>query len=428
MIRQTTLLRGIRKWDLVALLINGIIGAGIFGLPSRIYSLTHTYSLLAFLVCAVVVSMIVLCFAEVSSRFTGTGGPYLYARESFGPAVGFVVGWLTWITRMTAFATICNLLVTYSSYFWPAATSDLWRPVIITGVVAALAILNLTGIRETAIFSNIFTIGKLIPILVFVVVGLFFLDFKNYSLETKPDLRSFSTAVLFLLYAFSGFEASTVAAGEVQEPRRTFPFALLVAIGVVVTLYLLIQVVCIGTLPDLASSERPLADASSRFLGAGGSTLITLGALISMTGTLNSSLLSGTRMLFAMSEQGQLPQILSVTHKRFHTPSVSILLTSLVILAVTLSNTFMSALTLATITRLITYGITCAGLPVLRRKEKELPATFTVPGGIIVAALSSILCIWLLYSSSWREVRDVAAVTAFGALLCIAYKLWKRHN
>jgi len=393
---QTGLIRGIRKWDLVALLINSIVGAGIFGLPSKVYALTQTYSLFAFLVCAVVVTMIILCFAEVSSRFSRTGGPYLYAHESFGPAVGFVVGWLTWITRMTAFATICNLLVTYSGHFWPAATSVPWRPMIITGVIAGLATLNHTGIRQTAIFSNIFTIGKLIPILIFIVIGLFFIDFKNYSLETKPRMDDFAVSVLLLFYAFSGFESSTIAAGEVQEPQRTFPFALGVGIGIVVTLYLLIQVVCIGTLPDLANSERPLADASKRFLGEAGASLITVGALISMIGTLNSSFLGGTRMLFAISERGQLPQILSATHRRFHTPSVSILITAAVILVVTLSNTFMSALAIATTTRLIAYGITCAGLPVLRRKEKDLPATFTVPAGIVVPIFAALFCLVLI--------------------------------
>ncbi len=426
--QQTGLIRGIRRWDLVALLINGIIGAGIFGLPSKVFALTHTYSLFAFLVCAVVVIMIVLCFAEVSSRFSGTGGPYLYARESFGPALGFVVGWLTWLTRMTAFATICNLLVTYSGYFWPAATSAPWRPVIITSVIAGLSIVNLIGIRETAIFSNIFTIGKLVPILIFIVIGLFFVDFKNYSLDIKPTVGNFAVSVLLLVYAFSGFESSTIAAGEVQDPQHTFPFALFVSIGVVVTLYLAIQVVCIGTLPDLVNSERPLADASKRFLGEAGASLITIGALISMIGTLNSSLLGGTRMLFAISEHGQLPQILSVTHRRFHTPWFSILITSSVILVVTISNTFMSALTIATITRLIAYGITCAGLPALRRKEKELPAAFTVPGGVFIPALSAVLCLVLIGTSSWKEVRDVAIITAFGALLSVAYTLWRRFN
>src|SRR6266446_9656762 len=137
------LLRGIRKWDLVAVAINGIIGAGIFGLPARVYALIGTYSLIAFVACAVVVILIILCFAEVSSRFDETGGPYLYAREAFGPAVGFEVGWLSWLARLTAFAANCNLMVSYLGVFWPSANTSLGRAIIIIGVVVALAAVNM---------------------------------------------------------------------------------------------------------------------------------------------------------------------------------------------------------------------------------------------------------------------------------------------
>ena len=145
---EADLVRGIRRWDLVAIAINGIIGAGIFGLPSRVYGLIGTYSLIAFLACALVVALIILCFAEVGSRFDETGGPYLYAREAFQPAVAFEIGWLIWLARVTAFAANCNLLINYLSYFWLPATSPLWRAAIIVFVVAVLAIINLLGIRQ----------------------------------------------------------------------------------------------------------------------------------------------------------------------------------------------------------------------------------------------------------------------------------------
>src|ERR1043166_9733479 len=132
------LVRGIRRWDLVAVTINGIIGAGIFGLPSKVYGLIGGYSLIAFFACALVVMLIILCFAEVGSRFEETGGPYLYAREAFGQTVGFEVGWLIWLARLTAFAANCNLLVNYLSYFLAPATSNFWRPTIIVLMVAVL--------------------------------------------------------------------------------------------------------------------------------------------------------------------------------------------------------------------------------------------------------------------------------------------------
>src|SRR5207302_7417315 len=148
------LLRGIRKWDLVAVAINAVIGAGIFGLPSKVFALIGSYSLIAFVVCALVVTLIVLCFAEVGSRFDETGGPYLYAREAFGSAVAFEVGWLIWLARLTAFAANCNLMISYLTLFWPAANTGVTRALIISGVVIALTALNVLGVRQAAIASN----------------------------------------------------------------------------------------------------------------------------------------------------------------------------------------------------------------------------------------------------------------------------------
>jgi len=323
------------------------------------------------------------------------------------------------------------LLVSYLAFFLPEASSELWRTIIITGIIVLLTIINLIGVRETAIVSNIFTVGKLIPLLLFVLVGIFFINFQNYSFEVSPDYSSFSTAVMLLVYAFTGFEASTITAGEVKDPRKNFPFALFIALGVVVILYVLIQFVCIGTLPDLANSERPLTDASFRFLGRAGASIISIGALISMSGTLNSAMLASTRLPFALAEQGQLPKILSATHSRFHTPYISILLSSAAILTISLSYTFMSALTITTITRLIIYTVTCGGLLALRRNSKDSKgkeAIFKIPAGTFVSITALLLCVWLLSSSAWGEVRDVSIAIVAGLFFYFIYNLIKRKS
>src|SRR6266700_8244884 len=162
------LVRGIGRWDLVAVAINGIIGAGIFGLPSKVFSLIGSYSLLAFVACALVVTLIILCFAEVGSRFDETGGPYVYAREAFGATTAFEVGWLMWLARLTAFAANCNLMISYLGYFWPTATDTLWRASIIVFMIAVLTVINILGVRQAAVISNFFTIGKLVPLLIFI--------------------------------------------------------------------------------------------------------------------------------------------------------------------------------------------------------------------------------------------------------------------
>src|SRR6266545_3304350 len=211
-VSEEGLVRGIRRWDLVAITINGIIGAGIFGLPSKVYGLIGAYSLIAFVACALVVMLIILCFAEVGSRFDETGGPYLYAREAFGPTVAFEIGWLIWLARLTAFAANCNLLVNYLGYFFPAAANTLWRASIITIVVAILATINVLGVRQAAIVSNVFTIGKLIPMIIFIAIGLFFLSPHAYALGARPATGAFSQSVLLLVYAFTGFEMAAIPA------------------------------------------------------------------------------------------------------------------------------------------------------------------------------------------------------------------------
>jgi len=407
-------------------MINCIIGAAIFGLPSQIQALSGMYSLFAFGTCGLVVLVVALCYAEVSSRFSETGGPYLYACKAFGPVIGFQIGWITWLARLSSLAFVCNVFVSYLSYFWPPANSGLWRGVLMVGVVATLTAINILGVNMAAVASDILSVAKLLPLLLFVGVGLVFINPQNYFLATPPTLGAFSFSVSQLFVAFTGFELGSIAAGEVRDPQHNVPFGILTALGLVVMLYLMIQVVCIGTLPDLAASERPLADASSLFLGTAGTSIIALGALISCTGTLNAILLGGSRLPFAMAEQRQLPRVLSATHRHFHTPYVSILLTALIGLVLAVSGTFVYAVTLAAISKLLTSIATCAALPVLRRHSKKQLAMFKAPAGIALSVIAMGICAWLLGNSGWRELRDVGIAIGIGLLVYLGYGLTKR--
>lgn len=422
------LIRGIRRWDLVAITINGIIGAGIFGLPAKVYSLIGTYSLIAFVACALVVALIILCFAEVGSRFDDTGGPYLYAREAFNPAVAFEIGWLIWLVRITAFAANCNLLINYLSFFWSSATNGAWRAAIIVFVVAVLCVINLLGIRQAAIVSNVFTVGKLAPIVLFCGAGLFFLNRHAFAFGPSPSTGAFSQSVLLLVYAFTGFEMATIPAGEVRDPQRNMPRALLIALFVVAVLYILIQIVCVGTLPGLGQSQKPLADAGSQFLGAAGGAIISAGAIISITGNLNILLLTGSRLPFAMAEQKQLPAFLGNVHRSFFTPYISILLTAGLMLLLTLKSSFVTALTISAIARLVTYAATCLALPVFRRRQDMPPPLFRTPGGTIIAILALVLIVWLLLNATLHEARDAALAAAAGLVIYFAYWLYSRSR
>lgn len=421
------LVRGIRQWDLIGVVINSIIGAGIFVLPAKAFGLVGSYSLIAFVICAAVVVLIVLCFAEVSSRFTETGGPYRYARAAFGPAVGFQVGWMNWIARISAYATNCNLLVVYLSFFWPAAASGFRRALVITILTVTLTIINYIGVRDATLTSNFFTVAKLLPLLLFIVTGLFFLTPANFTLGTYPTVGSFSTAVLLLAYAFTGFENASVPAGEIVNPRRSLPIAILVAIAAVVVIYILIQVVCIGTLPNLGKTERPLAEAAGNFLGSIGASLIAIGAITSVIGNLNVNILTSPRIPFAMSLHSELPQKLSAVHGRFRTPYVAILVTAGLMLALTLSSSLIYALTVSTIARLIAYAATCAALPSLRYKKGAPPAMFMMPGGIIISVAAVLLSLWLLSNSTLIEARDSAIALGVGIVIYFAYRMIRRR-
>jgi basic amino acid/polyamine antiporter, APA family len=370
-LRDEGLRREIRKWDLVALLVNVTVGAGIFRLPSDVQKTVGNYSLAAFVVCAVIVGLIALCFAEVGTRFRATGGPYLYAKETFGAPLAFMVGWLMWLTRVAGFATLAQVFIAYLGYFWPPAESGLPRIAIITALVVVLTVINIIGVKQSARVGDIFTVSKLIPLVLFVAVGLFFISPARLTLEARPGLGSFTAAVFILIYVFSGFEAVLVNSGEIRQPQRIIPFALMVALSASVVLFVLIQVVCIGTLPNLAGSQRPLAEASASFLGIAGPPIISAGALVGIFGTLNVIMLACTRLPFAMAVQGQLPAHLARVHRRFRTPHVSIVVSAMAVLLLALSGTFIYAVKVTVITRVIVYASTCVALPILRRRSRR---------------------------------------------------------
>ncbi len=420
--KTATLLRGISRFDFIALIINITIGAGILGLPAKIYALTGTWSLLAYGVSAAVVTLIILCFAEVSSRFSSTGGPYLYTRVAYGPLIGFEVGWLFWLSRLAAFASICNLFVSYAALFRPQLAQGWERAGLIVALVTGLALLNYIGVKRSARVNTVFTISKLVAIGGFAVGGLFFVEPTAFTFSVRPDYASFSQAVLLLIFTFSGFDVAAIPSGEVQQPQRTVPISLLLSIGTVAVLFISIQVVCIGTLPNLAQSERPLADAAGQFIGAGGARLITVVALLTALGTLHALMLTAPRLLFAMAEQGQLPDWLASLHPRFKTPYVAIGITALLQLLLALTGTFLYALTLSTIIRLSYFMLTATALPLLRHREGRFagavpPAQFQVAGGWFVSGLVVVLCGWLLSNSSGRETRDAAIAGAVGLLI-----------
>lgn len=420
--------RSIGKWALVLLFINGVIGAGIFGLPSKVFKAAGVYSIAALFVCALAVFVIILCFAEVSSRFDKTGGPYLYALSSFGKLPAFLTGWLLLLTRFITYAALINLLVTYLSVFssWFALPSS--RIISILFITLLLAFINHIGIKNSTRVNNFLTIAKLLPLLLFIIVGFLHIEPANFELKQMPGFSSFSSTVLLLVFAFGGFESVLVNSGEVKNPGKNIPFALLSSALLIAVIYMLIQIVSIGTLPSLASSDKPLAEAAGIFMGKTGATLIALGALFSVTGTLNAIMLVGSRLPFAFSEEKQFPKVFSFVHPKFKTPTWSLVLFTVVTILISISNSFIYAATISAITRVMIYAIVCIALIRLRNRNPEQKGFFKIPYGKFFAVAGVLIACWLLTSSKLNELRDVSIAVGIGLVIYLLVEWQKKRQ
>jgi APA family basic amino acid/polyamine antiporter len=408
------LIRGISRWALTAFAINLTVGSGILGLPAKMQALVGNYSILVMTGCGLLMACIALCFAEVASRFDRTGGPQFYATRALGPVAGFSVGWLLWISRVGSCAAVSNLAVDYGKVLWPALSQPLVRAAAICALVFAYTWINIRGIRQTAAVNTGFTMLKIVPLVAFVVIGLAFVDSAALALPEPPAMQDLSTAILLAAFAFIGFDGTTVLAGEVRDPQRSVPFAILTSVACVLVLYTLIQLVCVGTLPGLATSERPLADAATTFAGSWGAIAIAVTAVIACAGVFGASMTPGTRLLFAMSDQGQLPRSLARVHDTFRTPIVAILITAAAALILAVSGSFIYLAKVTLIARVAVYVMTCVTLPIFRTRKDAPPAQFILPGGIAFAAAGSLLCLGFLANSSMRELLDVGIALAIG--------------
>jgi len=395
------LIRAIGRWSLVALVVNSIIGSGVFGLPSTVAALIGDYSPYAVLAAGAGMSVIMGCFAEVASRFQEAGGPYLYARVAFGRLMGIQTAWMLWLGQVSAPAANANLFVIYLGEFFPHAKDPLPRAIILTVLVGLLTIINIRGVRAGTQVSNLFTAAKLVPLFGVIVLGLFVLQHHSWNIATAPiaapGASQWLKAMLLLVFAYGGFETALAPMSEAKNPRRDAPFALFAALLICTVMYALIQWVVIGVLPDAAHSQRPLADVARLAVGPVGAGLVAVAALISFYGYLSAKILGMPRVPFALAEQGDFPKAFAAVHRRFHTPYISILVFAALVWGFALVGEFKWNVTLSAVARLLYYGVGCAALPILRRKEPVgASAMFRLPAGNLLAVVGVILCVVLV--------------------------------
>ena len=417
---QPTLRRALGRWDLTAIGVNQVIGGAIFLMPAQVAAQIGGWSPIAFVLMGLASMSVALCFAEVGSRFEGTGGPYLYTRAAFGRFAAFEVGWMQWFTRASSQASIMAGIAVALGYYWPAATSGWPRYLVLTAVTAALAVINVRGIRQSAWLVNALTIGKLVPLAIFIVVGVAFVRPAQLAALPPITLTQASTAALMLIFVYGGYDVVPVPAGEAIDPRRHVPFALVMTIVVVTAVMTLAQIVAQSVLPDLAAHKTPIADAAAVMLGAGGALLVGIGSVVSMTGNNAGQVLSGSRMLFALAEHGELPALFGRIHPRFRTPANAVIFTSAVALTLALSGSWEKIAIVSALARLVTYTGACAATLQLRRsrfKDRVKPATFTVPLGPIVPAIAILVSLAVVAGASRLQLLGGTLALVAGAVL-----------
>ncbi|MGQ0734974.1 MAG: APC family permease [Acidobacteriota bacterium] len=416
--------RELGRWDLTAIGVNQVIGSAIFLLPADVARQVGAWGPLAFLLVGLASMLIALCFAEVGSRFDRTGGPYLPARVAFGRFIGFEVGWMLWFTRVASQASVSNGLALALAFYWPALAEGTSRAALIIVVTLALTVINVRGIKQSKWVVNTLTVGKLVPLVLFIAAGVWFIQGGRFADMPPVTVSQVGTAALLLVFAYGGYEVTGVPAGEASNPRRDVPFAFVMTLVVVTVVMTLTSVVATGVLSDVAGTRTPLADGAAVFMGALGALIVSVGSAVSMTGNNMGQVLTGSRTIYALAENGDLPRWFARVHPTYKTPSNAIFFTAGVALTLALTGSFVQLAAVSAVARLVMYLAVCTATLVLRRRapDGEMSAAgFTAPGGPVIPVAASVVSLSILAGATTQQLLSGgAALVAGGALFLLA--------
>lgn len=413
--RGPELVRAVGFWGLVALCINAVVGSGVYLLPSRSFDLIGPFSLWAPLLFSIPVFILALCFSEAASHFTQPGGAYLYSRTAFGDFIGFETGWMNTLARISSLAALSNGFVDSLARVVPEAGGGLARAILIAGSLGLFAVIHASGVKYGARTIYAFTIGKLIPLIVFVIVAV--VVFRTNPIPTSlaipgPEAR-WNEAALLLLFAYAGFENLGVPAGEYKNPRKELPMALLVGILSIAAVYSLVQFAALSALPDLSARTTPIADAAFAVMGTAGALLISIGAIISILGTNLGTVLESSRMVYALGLERSPYRIVAWVHEKTRTPVVAIFLIVGVAIPVAIIGSFTALAILSAVARLTTYLFTAAAIPKLRKINEG----FRAPGGLLVPILGVLISLGLFFTLNTQHLIAAAIGLTVGAIL-----------
>ena len=418
---ERSLVRAIGTWALAAGIINVTVGGGIFRLPADVAAALGPAAPLAYVVCAIAMGLIVLCFAEAGSRVSLTGGPYAYVELAFGPYIGFLTGVLIWFLGTTAVAAVSTVFATNAAKLFPVFEQPPMRAMLLIASFATVATVNILGVKQGSRLNGIATVAKLLPLLLLVLAGAFFIDTANLAITSAPATQEVTRASIVLIFAFSGIESALVPSGEVKEPARTVPRAVFVAMLAITLLYIAIQLVAQGVLgPALATSTTPLADAAGVVLGPWGRILLLSAVVVSTFGYLSGMTLAIPRALYAFGRDGYLPAFIAAVHPRFRTPHISIAIQSALACALAITSAFGPLAIISNVAALLVYfGCSVAAWELRRRNVSAGGIPFRVPGAAVVPILSCAMIVGLLSSITLPEWRVLVFVLAGASVLFV---------
>ena len=401
------------------LVLNSMIGAGIFALPGQVALNAGLLSSWLFLVVGALFLTVVLTFAELASYYKNTGGPVLYATDAFGPLAGFSTGWAIYLSRMTAFAANANVMAIYIGTLDESLASEHARWIIISLLTLGLAWVNVVGVRDGVRTMGIFTVLKIVPLLLLVALGLQHVTTATLIPENLFVPNELGATTLLLIYAYVGFETVAVTAGETSRPQRTLPRALVGTVLGAGLLYFLIVLVFVSVIPSSNYGEATLVDVGQYLAGSLGALAITLAAIFSIGGNLAGSMLAAPRLLFSMAEKDMLPPWLGKVHNRYATPHNSILLMAAMALVLALSGSFVMLAVASSVVRLLGFMICIASLPSVRRKADDTTRAqaFRLKGGNLIPIAAFIICVWLTFQSTAESWKVVSILLLVGWLL-----------
>ncbi|MCP9764046.1 APC family permease [Lacihabitans soyangensis] len=423
--------REIGVLGLAANTLNRTIGAGIFVLPAFVASFLGETSILAYLFCGFLMMLIMLCFSEIGSKITSTGGAYAYIHAAFGPFAGFLANTMFWFVGILADAAIANAMADMLSIYFPSFSEIIIRAIFFLFVFGSFALVNVLGVKHGDNMVKINTLIKVVPLIILIVAGFWGTSMENLKWHSLPSISKLGEASLLLFFAFAGGEASLNVSGELKNPQKVVPLGILSGMGAVVLFYILIQTVSQGVLgADLIKfKEAPLAAVANKVIGSFGSTLMLAGAVFSMFAALSGSVLSYPRVIFAGANRGWMPKIMAKVHPKFATPFVAIISYAALDFVFSISGGFKQLAIIASASLLVVYFGVVAATIKLRLQEKGKTEGFRLPFGVGIPILAAISILWFLSNLALKEI---TSLVIFLGILSVLYLLivyfGKRNN